>query len=918
MKRTAGNGVALIAIGSIVAALIWIAALPQETTSKISSTAPSASFLYPGYNGQDVFYRAVLIWTGSDPDSGDAIHHYEIAIDPPSVFTSEEIAHPETAPGLTITVRPGPEATRDTILVTKDVADSSYSFFWVGTPDTSGSFVFKTPNADSAFVGGQIIPVGTYSGSHRLFLRALDLSQTISETDSVGLTARNQTPTTAITYPEISSEIGDLGPTLLLKASGTDPDPVSTTHQPVGYLVNLIRLDTLEPPVPILLATPNLLYRYGEWVFEDGDSLEKTFNLATPAEYILGIRAVDENGGLDPFVTFGRNAFKFQAFPSGGEPDLTIYEPSFGHLSFRGTQSKDADVPAAKELHFSWIASAERYGGQIESYSWGLDIPDPDIQGPESGWSEWGQITSPPVPIIFPSAGTHTLYVRARDVSGALTFAQLVLHVIEFPFDREILLVDDSFDNLDPNDAQHDAFWQDLASYYADNSDVPLDQFFTYSIHGDNDREHLAPVPPPLSELARYKLVVWENLGSGYNSDSGLIRSTALNSTLSVYLQAGGKLWLDGRMNIAATTPDPNLAGADLTYPKTELGPGDWAWDFLKLHSSKINNDKGTNNANLFHAARWFLAPGGGFMPAIYDTMSVDITKLPLLRRALGGFSHCDAVFDPNYAESEPDFAGDIDTLYAYGAAGPEVQGKTSQYDKRLCALRWHDLDPHPVHGRVQWFGFSLYFMHQDQARQTFKQSLDWLRQDDGLVPTQGLTFAAARQGNAAVVRWAVAEGGEARVFRVYREEVGQEREVLDISSFTGKLRYEVLDKNAPKNAVNYWLAEINRSGSMAWHGPMTIGPITIERPILSNVAPNPVTRSTRIEYSLPRPEHARITVHDISGRQVAILQDEDVLAGLHTFDWVLSRTEGLSAGFYVVRLHAGGVDAARKVLVLP
>jgi len=275
-----------------------------------------------------------------------------------------------------------------------------------------------------------------------------------------------------------------------------------------------------------------------------------------------------------------------------------------------------------------------------------------------------------------------------------------------------------------------------MVDYYVANSDVPAEQFGIFQVHGTGDRGNLQPNTPLLSDLAKYKMLVWENLGSGYNSDSALIRSTALSPRLSAYLRAGGKLWLDGRMNVAATTPDPNLAGADLTYPKTELGPGDWAWDFLKLHSSKINNDKGSNNANLFHAARWFPNANlpGGYMPAIYDTMSVDVSKLPLLRQALGGFSHSDAVFDPNFAESEPDFKGDIDTLYASGAAGPEYQGKTSQYDKKLCALRWHDPDPDREHGRLQWFGFALYFMHTDQAEKTFKQSLDWLREEQ--VPT--------------------------------------------------------------------------------------------------------------------------------------------------------------------------------------
>jgi len=290
-----------------------------------------------------------------------------------------------------------------------------------------------------------------------------------------------------------------------------------------------------------------------------------------------------------------------------------------------------------------------------------------------------------------------------------------------------------------------------------------------------------------------------------------------------------------------------------------------------------------------------------------------------LLRRSLGGFSHADAVFDPNYAESEPDFAGDIDTLYAYGAAGPEVQGKTSQYDKKLCALRWHDPDVAPLHGRVQWFGFSLYFMKQDQARKTFKQSLDWLREGDGPVPVEGLTFAAVRSGTSALVRWVVAEGGETRAFRIYREVVGGERERLNSPSFTGKTHYEFVDTTAPSMAVNYWLAEIDRSGSIAWHGPMSLGPVVIpQRVELAGVAPNPVVRSARVEYSIPKPEHVLLTVHDVSGRQVAILRDAEEDAGTHTLDWGPDRVPRLSAGFYVIRLRAGGVQAARKVLVLP
>jgi len=236
-----------------------------------------------------------------------------------------------------VNVRPGWEAGRDTVEVFKNVADSVYSFFWIGTPDTSGIFVFSTPEAESMFVGGQILPSGFFLGEHRVFLRGVDGSQTISETDSLYFTARNEAPASTITYPNIFNPIIDLGPKLLLRAIGVDEDNVSLTHQPVGYLVNLLRLDTLVPPIPILQASPALLWLHGEWIYADGDSLEQIIDLATPAWYMLGVRAVDENGGTEPILTLGRNVFKFQAFPTGGYPDLTISEPSIGSIQFRET-----------------------------------------------------------------------------------------------------------------------------------------------------------------------------------------------------------------------------------------------------------------------------------------------------------------------------------------------------------------------------------------------------------------------------------------------------------------------------------------------------------------------------------------------------------------------------------------------------
>jgi hypothetical protein len=143
-------------------------------------------------------------------------------------------------------------------------------------------------------------------------------------------------------------------------------------------------------------------------------------------------------------------------------------------------------------------------------------------------------------------------------------------------------------------------------------------------------------------------------------------------------------------------------------------------------------NDKGVNDKNRLHSVWPF--PG---VAAVYDSMVVDPTKLPPFQQAIGGFAYSDAVFDPIYAEAEDGFRGDIDSLYAYGTSGSEVMHSSSSYQNHLCALRWHDPDPAREHGRIQWFGFSMYFMRNDQAARTFKQSVDWFREESPPVSSQ-------------------------------------------------------------------------------------------------------------------------------------------------------------------------------------
>ena len=85
-------------------------------------------------------------------------------------------------------------------------------------------------------------------------------------------------------------------------------------------------------------------------------------------------------------------------------------------------------------------------------------------------------------------------------------------------------------------------------------------------------------------------------------------------------------------------------------------------------------------------------------------------------------------------------------------------------------------------------------------------------------------------------------------------------------------------------------------------------------RPRLQPASPNPFNPRTKLAFDLPRDGRARLSLHDLSGREVRRLLEADLPAGRHEF---ALDAAGLASGVYIARLDAGGyADAQRLTLV--
>jgi hypothetical protein len=86
----------------------------------------------------------------------------------------------------------------------------------------------------------------------------------------------------------------------------------------------------------------------------------------------------------------------------------------------------------------------------------------------------------------------------------------------------------------------------------------------------------------------------------------------------------------------------------------------------------------------------------------------------------------------------------------------------------------------------------------------------------------------------------------------------------------------------------------------------------------LSAPSPNPAVGPARLRYTLPFASFVRLSVTDVSGRQVAVLDQGIEGPGAHSATWDGRDANGarVSAGLYFVRLQSAGQSLSRKIVL--
>jgi len=117
----------------------------------------------------------------------------------------------------------------------------------------------------------------------------------------------------------------------------------------------------------------------------------------------------------------------------------------------------------------------------------------------------------------------------------------------------------------------------------------------------------------------------------------------------------------------------------------------------------------------------------------------------------------------------------------------------------------------------------------------------------------------------------------------------------------------------------NNWMKGWTALDQLGYLGTIT----SIEETQLNNIPlafelkqnfPNPFNPVTRIDYSLPKSGHVKLTVYNTLGQQVATLVNNFRTAGTHSIVW---NAENLASGMYVYKLQAGEQVISKKMLLM-
>jgi PKD repeat protein len=94
---------------------------------------------------------------------------------------------------------------------------------------------------------------------------------------------------------------------------------------------------------------------------------------------------------------------------------------------------------------------------------------------------------------------------------------------------------------------------------------------------------------------------------------------------------------------------------------------------------------------------------------------------------------------------------------------------------------------------------------------------------------------------------------------------------------------------------------------------PATTDIVEVLQNNIFDIFPNPVNDKATIRFTLMKEEMVEISIVDLLGKKIAVIEDRNLIAGKKEFNW---NAEGLSNGMYLIQIQVGEIKFTKKLIV--